>query len=69
LFSRLCHRDLSSRNILLDLNVKPKITDFGLSRFHEEKEKSGTTRSDIGPIRWMAPESIIKKKVYFKSWN
>lgn len=62
------HRDLSARNILLQVvktGYEPKITNFGLSRFAVTDEN--TTRSDIGPLKWMAPEVIANKVYSFKS--
>jgi predicted Ser/Thr protein kinase len=56
----IVHRDLAARNILLTGSGEPKISDFGMSRILEEKE--GKTQSNIGPIRWMAPESIGQHK-------
>jgi hypothetical protein len=51
----LVHRDLKSRNILLTLDLKAKISDFGVSRFLSEND---TMTTGIGTNRWLAPEVI-----------
>ena len=63
------HRDLTDRNILLDKDLTPKITDFGLSRETEDFYRVQTA-SKI-PIRWTAPESIQYRKFDTMSdvWN
>jgi mitogen-activated protein kinase kinase kinase 9 len=64
----IVHRDLAARNILL-LHPYPndshlKISDFGMSRVLRQSIE-GKTLNRIGPIRWMAPESI-RDQVYSK---
>lgn len=54
--NRIIHRDLSSRNILLHNGVA-KISDFGMAR-SANSSGQGQTKTDVGPIRWMSPESI-----------
>merc|ERR1711916_141563 len=56
------HRDLAARNILLGDNFTAKVADFGLSRFAKDQEVN-KTKSDVGPIKWMAPEAI-KDKIF-----
>jgi len=60
----IVHRDLAARNILLTASGDPKISDFGMSRLLEGTNEAKTSYN-IGPIRWMAPESL-KRQVYSK---
>jgi len=55
------HRDLAARNILVTENLEPKVSDFGLSR-KQEGGDGGTTQSAVGPLKWMAPESIQSRQ-------
>jgi len=45
--SPIYHLDLKPANILLDENMLPKITDFGISRFFGE-EQTHITKSSVG---------------------
>ena len=52
---------MSARNILLDDSLKPKISDFGFARLLEVKGESATTKTDVGPVKWMV--KIFKLKI------
>lgn len=60
----VAHRDLACRNILLDKEWRPKVCDFGMSRltWSDEGSVQDQTKSDVGPIKWMAPESLRERK-------
>ncbi|WOK97876.1 receptor-like serine/threonine-protein kinase SD1-8 isoform X1 [Canna indica] len=65
---RIIHRDLKLSNILLDKDMNPKISDFGIARIFEgdEVHENATTRP-VGTFGYMAPEYISSGLFSFKS--
>jgi serine/threonine protein kinase len=62
----IIHRDLAARNILLSEGLTPKISDFGLSRLGGDSDEANQTKSDVGPLKWMALEAI-KNRAYSRA--
>jgi len=60
------HRDLAARNILLRNGVAV-ITDFGLSRVKASVDDYQRTETNVGPVKWMSPESLFERKYSTKS--
>ncbi|XP_040366480.1 probable leucine-rich repeat receptor-like serine/threonine-protein kinase At3g14840 isoform X4 [Rosa chinensis] len=52
---KIVHRDIKMTNILLDRDLNPKISDFGLAKLNEEEKTHISTRV-AGTIGYMAPE-------------
>jgi mitogen-activated protein kinase kinase kinase 7 len=58
------HRDLKSKNVLLDRRLRAKLSDFGLSRTRSVED---TMTNGIGTILWSAPEVLEGKRYDEKS--